>query len=702
MTTRHLDAASGPERVTAVMADLELFSILRVEPIAGRAITTNDSPDVVVISERLWDQRFRRDPSLVGRTLTLDGHALTVIGVMPASFQFPYRAASLMAGALPESRTDVWVPLEPLRFSADGTLRQGRLSVIARLKPGIGLEAGNADLRLLASRVEEQLRAKRIRIGVQLSPLSDVVLGPVRRSLWMLFAAVSLVLAAACANVANLLLARMAVRTREVATRAALGAGRLRLVRQFLAESLLLSLAGGLMGAVIARWGTSVLIALCTGRVPRADQITLDWQAFAFLLLACLTTALLFGLAPAFMAARVDVHGVTKEAGGHATLNRSYRYLRDSLVVLEIALAFVLAMGAALVIREIVRLQHVESGMVTENVIALHLTPRVAAADYYAIEARVAELPRVRAAGLTQLVPLQNWGWEAGFSIRGRPDDPAERRVAGLRYVTPGYFGALGIPIRAGRALAPSDTADAPKVILVNEAFGRRYFPGEDPIGRETNRGTIVGVVGDVRNVHLDRPAEPELYYPAAQNVTMASDIGMSLLVRTEGRPEPLIQSVRAAVKEANPRLAVFNIRTMEQVLEDSLWELNLYRWLIGLFATLALVLAAIGLFGVISYTAAARTREFGIRLALGSKHSALGRLVLRRGLWLAAAGLACGVGVVLALTWWLDELPAGVRPDAATASGVALVLLVITLLACAVPAIRAAAVDPVTALRQE
>jgi predicted lysophospholipase L1 biosynthesis ABC-type transport system permease subunit len=236
----------------------------------------------------------------------------------------------------------------------------------------------------------------------------------------------------------------------------------------------------------------------------------------------------------------------------------------------------------------------------------------------------------------------------------------------------------------------------------VNEAFARRYFPGEDPVGRETNRGTIVGVVGDVRNVHLDRPAEPELYYPAAQNVTMASDIGMSLLVRTEGRPEPLIQSVRAAVREANPRLAIFDIKTMEQVLDDSLWELNLYRWLIGLFATLALLLAAIGLYGVISYTAAARTREFAIRLALGSNHSALGRLVLRRGILLAGCGLACGVGGLLALTWWFDQLPAGIRPDATTASGVAVVLLAISLLACAVPAIRAAAVNPVTALRQE
>jgi putative ABC transport system permease protein len=496
----------------------------------------------------------------------------------------------------------------------------------------------------------------------------------------------------------------MAVRAREVVTRAALGAGRLRIARQFLTESLLLSLAGGLAGAAIARWGTEVLAVVVGSRIPRADETALDWQAFAFLLFVAIAAASLFGLAPALAAARMDLNGVTKESGGHATMGRRFKYLRDGLVVLEVAIAFVLAIGAALVIREIVRLENVDTGMITENVVALHLTPRVPAGDYEAIEARVSRIPGVVGAGCIQMVPLQNWGWEGSFEIRGRPE-PAGRRTTELRYVTPGYFRAMGIALRGGREFSAADSADAPRVVIVNEVLARRYFPGEDPVGKVLDRGTIAGVIGDVRNIALDREAVPEIYYPVAQNVAMTSDLGMSLIVRTERPPESLIRAIRSAVLEVNPRLAIFNVRTMSEVVADSLWDLHLYRWLIGLFAILALVLAAIGLHGVISFVASARTREFAIRMALGSGQAAVARLVVNRGIWLSAIGLgfgAAGTAAALTLTASLRALRVGSMPDAATFSVTAILVLLVAAVACAVPALRAATVDPVAALRHE
>jgi putative ABC transport system permease protein len=700
LTTRHLQGPAGVERLTAVMADGGFFSLLGVEAMVGRSFRAEDPPDVTVVSAGLWRRRFDGDRSLPGKTLMLNGRTVTVVGVMPDRFQFPYGAASGMPGALTESRTDLWVRLPPLREAATGQLRRGRVNVTARLKPGVALEAAHAELRVIAGRVAAQSQEPSARLDVRLVPLAEDVLRPVRRSLWMMFAAVGLVLAAACANVANLLLARMTVRTREVVTRAALGAGRLRLVRQFLAESLLLSLAGGLLGLVVARWGTDLLVALGSATIPRVHEIALDWRAFSFLLLACLATAVLFGLAPALTAARVDVHAVTKESGGHATMGRRYGRVRDGLVVVEVALAFVLALGAALVMREILRLRNVDTGMVTQNVLALHLTPSAPASDYYAIERRVAQLPGVDAAGFIQLVPLQNWGWEAAFSIRGRPS--VGRLTTGLRYVTPGYFRALGIPVLRGRAFTEADRADAPRVILVNDALARRYFPGEDPVGRELDRGTIVGVVGDVRQAGLDRAAEPELFYPAAQNVTMTSDLGMSLLVRTSVAPERVIETVRAAVRDVNPNLAIFNVKTMEQVLADSLWELNLYRWLIGLFAALAIVLAAIGLYGVISYNVTSRMREFAVRLALGSDPMRLARLVLARGAWLTGAGLAAGILVAFAVTPSLRNLSANLGGDPLMYAAIAALLLVLALAACVVPAIRVARVNPASALRHD
>ncbi len=698
--TVHVAGRDGLERVAAVVVDAGLFTLLGVEPLLGRVIAVGDGPDVAVLSEALWRRRFAAEPTIVGRAVTIDDRPRTVIGVMPDAFQFPYRAASSMRTALPESRTDAWLPMDPLRGVSGGALRRGRSAVIARLRPGVAAGVAQAELALIAARQQAQLTDPKARIGVRLAPLADVVVGPIRRSLWMLMAAVTLVLLAACANVANLLLARMAVRTREVVTRAALGAGRLRLVRQFLAESLLLGLAGGALGVLVARWTSGLLMTLGAARIPRAHEISLDWGAFLFLLGVCVSAAVLFGLAPAWAAARVDVRSATGAAGGRATMSRGYARLRDGLVVAEVALAFLLATGAALVMREAARLAATPSGLPDAEILTLHLTPRTSGPEYEAIATRVAALPGVTGAAMIQLVPLQHWGWEADFSVRGRPS--TERQVTDLRYVTAGYFSAMGIPVLRGRGFLPTDVDGATPVVIVNDALARRYFPGEDPVGRLLDRGLIVGVAADVRQVSLDRPAVPELYYPVSQNVATANDVGMSLLVRTSTAPAAMTGAVRAAVREVNPRLAIFNARTLEQIRADSLWELHLYRWLIGLFATLTLVLAAIGLYGVMAYHATSRQQEFAVRLALGSGTGHVTRIVFGRGGRLVLLGLAAGLAATVAVMPVLRQVSGALRGDPGIYALVAIALVAIAVLSCAVPAWRVAAISPMDALRRD
>jgi predicted permease len=689
-STRHLETNGGVERIRVVMAERSFFDVMKVNAIVGRTFAADDPQGVAVLAERTWRSRFNADPGITSRTITIEGRVHAIIGVMPDSFDFPYyHTQSSVPNMSSGGRTEVWAPLEPLRSSSDAQqLRRGRVSVVARMRPGMSFEQAAAELSVIAGRVEaEHYRGTRTRSALRATPLNDDVVGSVRSSLWLLFAAVAIVLAAACANVANLLLARMLVRTREVVTRAALGAGRLRLVRQFLAESLLLSLLGGAVGVAIAAWGSRALIAFYQGRLPRLQDVALDWRTFAFLLIACAIAAGVVGLAPAIAAARIDPHEVTRSAGGHATTGRQARRVRDGLVIVEVMLAFVLAVGAALIMREIARLQAIPTGMAVDNAVVLHLTPRTTPADYHAIEARAAAVPGVQAAGFIQYVPLQNSGWMAGFEVRGRPVSNGERLTVD--------------PLVSGRGFVPADTADAPRVVLVNQAFARRYFPGEDPVGRELDRGTIVGVVGDVRSAELGKPAEPELYYTIDQNIA-TTDAGMSLVVRSAVPIEPLIDSIRSSVVAVNPRLAIFNIKTLRQIVTESLWQLRLYRWLIGVFAVVAIGLATIGLFAMIAYTAGSRMREFAIRRALGSAPSSIVGLIFTRGLTLGAFGVAGGIVAVLFLTWWLGDRTNGIRPDVATCAAVSMFFFAVTAVACVAPSLRAAAADPTIALRDE
>jgi putative ABC transport system permease protein len=704
-TVRLVEGQGGLERLTTVVADRHLFDMLGVQPVAGRTFTAGDPDSVAVISAGLWDRSFERSPSAIGRIVGVSGNQwdpvqkrsvvvrreLTIIGVMPERFQFPYGSSSTMPGALPETRTDLWIP--------DSRPNGGRFAnVTGRLGPGVTIEAAQAELNAIESRLDVTQPGPNRALGVQLTSLGDEVLGPVRPSLWLLFGAVALVLAAACANVANLLLARTTGRIPEIATRAALGAGPARLGRQFLAESLLLSFAGGAAGVMLAKWTLDLLVALAAERIPRAHEIALDWRTFAFLLIVCAAAALAFGLVPGLIAARTDAQQAIK-ASGRSTESSRLSRLRDGLVVLEVALAFVLAFGVAGVMRELSRLERVDSGMQTDGVITLHLTPRIPDRDYYAMEQRVAGLPGVRAAGFIQLLPLQHWGWIGDYHINGRPE--TERPKVEQRTITPGYFATLGIPLR-GRALTPLDPTADPAAVLVNQTLARLHFGNEDPIGRHTDRGVIVGVVGDVRQSGLNREPVPEMYQTVGGPAGIAADIGFTLLVRTDAAPEAIVPAIRAAVLQTNPGVAIFNVRTMAQVVKDSLWELRLYRWLVGMFALLALALAAIGLYGVISYGVHARIREYAVRLALGSDPAGLARLVLARGLRLAVSGLGLGAVAALALLPLLRRVPANITPDVATFAAIAAALIAIALTACVVPALRVAAVNPASALRRE
>ncbi len=465
--------------------------------------------------------------------------------------------------------------------------------------------------------------------------------------------------------------------------------------------------AGGLAGVIVARWTTNLLIAFGAQRIPRVDEVSFDWTVFAFLLLVCVATALSFGVAPALTAGRVDA-GILAKGGGRTTAGRGYGRVRDALVVAEVALAFVLASGATLVVSEMERLRDSDNGMTTENVLTFHLGQPMAQgieSQYYDIAWRVGQIPGVQAAGFTQVLPLQNWGWSSSstdFFVRGT----APRREAPfpieLRYVTPGYFQALGIQLRGGRNVEASDTAASPRVIVINETLARTYFGAADPVGVEMNRGRIVGVVRDVRQVGLDKPAVPEIYFPMAQNWSQVADLGMTLVVRTAGSPDGVIDAVRGRVLDVNPRIAIFNVRTMEQVVSDSLWNLNLYRWLMGWFAALTLMLSAAGLYGVVAHSVTSRRREWAVRLALGSAPADVTRIVLVRGITLAAIGVSAGIALIfLAVRSFGSEFPA----QAANAGGwtltvVAVLMLAIALAASWLPSVRAARIAPAVALR--
>ncbi|MPY90717.1 MAG: FtsX-like permease family protein [Luteitalea sp.] len=695
VSARYVRLAGVPERVMTLRAEPDFFSILGAPPLRGRTFGPNDPPAVAVVSERFWNTHLGSDPSVVGSPLTLDDQTFTVIGVMPASFQFPARAA--------DERIDLWIPLDPPLPP-----RRQIGDVIGRLRRNLPRAVAESELGGIARQLAVQYpenNPHRIRVV----PLSDaVVSSAVRQSLFLLFGAVGLLLALACSNVANLVLVRLTLRGREVAVRRALGAGRLRLVRQFLTESLLLSSAGGLAGLGLAWSGTTYAMRVAGAHIPRSHEVGLDWRVFAFLLATCTVIGLGLSLVSALTVGRREPQVALQESSGRSTMSASSRRVRDGLVVAEVALAFILAVGAAMLIRELVRLRHTDPGMVTKNVVTFHLgnlgTSDSDVRPFYEIADRVEQLPGVRAAGFTQLLPLQNWGWtfnSSTFQVRGRVPKREVFPIE-LRFVTPGYFRALGISVR-GRAFTSQDTGDMPPVLIINETLARKSFPGEDPLGKVTTRGTIVGVADDVRQADLDRPSMPELYTAIAQNWSHLSDLGLTLVVGTTDRSDPIRELVRAVVHDVNPNLAVFRIKTMDAVVDDSLSSFTVYLYLLAAAAVLALVLASTGTYAMISHMATARTREFAIRVALGADRPRVIGLVLGQGVRLMTIGLGLGVFGAFAGGQLLQGLPVSVRPpDVVTVMPIAALVAAIAVVASFVPAWRAAATDPIGALRSE
>jgi predicted permease len=669
-----LQRTATPERVATVRADGSFFATLGVAALHGRTFRDSDPPTVVVASFGFWRRHFAGDPAAVGRSITLDGEFFTLLGVMPERFQFPYRSTP----------TDLWTPWAP---RTEPTSRLD--AVIGRLRPDVTVDAARRELSARSAGLMPGRHSNVTRLG-------DVIGGPVRRSLLVLLGAVGFVLLAACANVANLLLARAAARRRDLAVRRALGAGRGRLIRQSLAESLLLAISGGVVGLLIGKGGSHLLLTFASSHLPRAGEIGFDWRVFAFLTAVCVLTGVGVGLVPALGSMRGTLqHDLTIGERGSAVHGR----LQDGLVVAEIALAFMLIVGAGLLLRTFLNLQRTPTGFTADGVLTLHLAV-ADAGDSRALIDRVSRIPGVTAAGFISLLPLQHSNWFGRFAMAGRPGDGS----AEFRYVTPRYFDAIGIPLRRGRGLTDADTADAPKVLLVNEALAARYFPNEDPIGRVlTDRGTIVGVVGDVRQSRLDRPADPEIYYPVAQNFAQLRSVGSTMVVRSAMPPEALAHVIREAIREVRPGQAVFQIETLARVVAQSIGSQRLSLWLLTVFAAIAMVLAATGIYGVIAYLVTLRTREYGIRLALGASRGQVLRLVLARGSRLIAIGLGVGVAGALALTRFLQALLYGVSAtDPATLGAAAGLLAAVALLACLLPARRAARVNPLVALRAE
>ena len=705
--SRNLQGTGDPERIQALEATPNFFSLLGAYPLIGRvfnsAIDKPGKAKIAVVSEELWRTRLGGDPSLVGRTIRLDGIPYTVIGVMPASFGFPTSGHS----------ADVWVLFEPTPEMANPR-GSHFLDVIGRLRASTTLENATAQLVTLAARIEKEHPAEQAGRSVLIRPLRDTIVGRVRPALLILFGAVGLVLLIACANVANLLLARAAVRQQEVAIRLALGASRTRLIRQFLLESLVLAFAGAALGLLLAQWSLRALAPLAKSALPVFKEFPFDGRVFSFLLAVAVLSGIAFGIVPALQSSRRNVRDSLAEGGGKTIGSSSQQLFRSALVVLEIAVSLVLLVGAGLLLRGFLVLSGTQPGLVAENVLTAHLpipaaqlkssTPRL----FRPVLEKIRAIPGVRSAAVISMLPIQNAWTNGGFAIEGRPaPKPGQEPLAEMRVASPGFFRSLGIPIIGGRDLTESDGESSPMVVIINEALARKHFPGENPLGQRLRLGgdffTIVGVVGSVRQAGLDQDPLAEIYFPYAAPDVMSLLGDAVLVVQTRVPPESVTGEVRAAVASVDPSLPLYNVLTMGQVIDESLASRRLNLWLLTIFAGIALVLSSAGLYGVISYLVAQRTREIGMRIALGAQTGDVIGLVMRQGAGLTGAGIALGLLGAFAFTRMLGSLLYGVSTrDPLTYAVLAAVLATIALLATWLPARRASRVDPILAIRAE
>ena len=703
-----------PEVLEGLRVNYDYFDTLGVKVQLGRAfVADEDHPQTryeAILSHGLWLRRFGGDPSIIGRTIQLNDKPYKVVGVLPETFR-PFAREDRVA--LPEIFTPLGYDLE-LRDACRGCQH---LQAIGRMKPGVSVERARSELNaVMRVIVREHPTEYSERTVIAMMPLRDYTVGKVRTALWILLGAVSMVLLIACANVAHLSLARASSRVKEMAVRAALGAGRARLVWQMLSESLLLAIAGGLAGVVLTWWGTHALTALGPKELPRATEIRIDMPVLWFALAVSIFAGLLFGVAPALRASRVDPNESLKD-GGRSTEGRARFAYRNLLVTVELALAFVLAMGAGLLSKSLVRLLNVDPGYDPHNVLTAgvyvygdryHDKPEAELNYYEQAMQRLRSTPGIESVAMASNLPLLTFDRSA-FHIQDHPlandaDAPDVDRYS----VSPDYFQVLHIPMKRGRRFTDDDRKGSPLVALISESCARTLFPNQDPIGKHIQIGgrhddkewmTIVGIVGDVQQYGLDQPSNMASYIPLAQDLSF----GYNVAVRTTGDPRRMEQTVRQAFLSADNTQPVFHVRPLEDYVAESLAARRFTLMLLGLFGGLALVLAAVGIYGVISYAVSLRTREFGIRMALGAARKDVLQMVLRQGLKLAATGLVLGIVASAVFTRFLTALLFQVKPaDMMTTLAVLLILAAVGLLANYLPAHRASHVDPNVALRYE
>ena len=699
-----------PERLIGAAVSADYFNVLGVKPELGRTFTHDeDTPgaaSVVLISHGLWQRRYAGDPNIIGREIDLGGKT-TVVGVMPASFEYP----------ISDDTQDFWEPIFAAAWMTKG-IREERanrfLPIIGRLKPGITVEQAKAELDLISRQIEQQSPVSNTNVIFNTVSMHEDLTRDYRPALLIMLGAVGLVLLIACANVANLLLARAVARKKEIAIRVALGASRRRIAGQLLTESMLLSLAGGAVGLLLATWGTSLLVVYGPADVPRLHDAGVDRYVLFFTLGLATLTGIVFGLVPALHASKPAPGNMLKETSRGVHTGRSR--MRNALIVSEVALSLMLLAGAGLLINSFWRLLHTNAGFDPKGVLALDIplsrdtykAPEQQSAAFQQLIERVKTVPGVRDVSVVSNVPLTDFDIELSFQVEGRePYKPGEEAVADYTVAGGDYFRTMNIALLRGRVFSNSDTATSPSVLVVSNAFAKYFFPNEDPIGKriifdgpnKTPR-EIIGIVDDVRRKGLDREVQPEMYASYIQR----PERRLNLVIRSAGPDvSELTPAVRASVKAFDPKQIIWRTQTVEDLLRTSVAPRKFNMFLLGIFAGVALVLAAVGLYGVMSYSVSWRTQEIGIRMALGANRTDVLRMVVRQGMTVTLIGLALGLMGVFALSRVMVGLLYGVSPtDPLTYTGVSIVLLIVALLACLIPARRATRVDPIVALRNE
>lgn len=708
----NLTSSDQPEKIIGEKVTADYFATLGVMPLTGRTFTeAEDKPGgtpVILLSQGLWQRRFGSAANIVGQVIPVNGQSTTVIGVMPNDYR---------------PNIEFWMPMALTYQNADRNLHN--IQVIGRLAAGSSQEQAQTEMSTIAQRLVEQYPDANTGWGVAVVPFNDLVIINIRPALMILLAAVGFVLLIACANVANLLLARAASREKEIAIRLAMGASRGRLIRQVLTESVLIALIGGGVGVLIALWGTEALVSLNQQGIPRAGEIGVDGRVLGFALLISVVAGMLFGFVPALQASKSNLNETLKDGGKSAAGHARGHRIRGILVVVQVALAFVLLMGAGLLIKSFSKLQQVNVGFNREQLLTMQVSlppaqyPRDADVSNFYKEAihRLAVLPGVTSASAISQAPLASGGPQFVFAVEGRPlPTPSEAPITSYRNVMADYFQTMNIPLLKGRAFTEADDQNTLQVVVVNQIMADAMWPGEDPVGKRVTVGvpgpneqpdwaTVVGVVGNVKHTSLAGETGMQMYQPVAQSPFLALSLGrtMTFILRTQLEPASVAGSARGVFAGLNATLPVSNVKTMDTIIHDSVAPVRFNMFLLGLLAAIAILLTVIGVYGVMNYAVTQRTQEIGIRMALGAQPGQVRGLILKQGVVLSAAGLAIGIGTGLLLLKWMSTLLFGVSAtDPAIFIAVAAILALVSLMACYLPARKATKVDPIIALRHE